>query len=243
VIQLERPRNISALFADSLGVYFRHALVFIALSAAVVVPVHLVVLGVGLEQLTATYDESPSAGEAAVPTVVGFLVIAPLITAICIHALRAVAHGGRPSAGQSFVAGFEAFTPLFFAILLAAAGIALGLLLLIIPGIYLFVRWFFVPQAVVLEGARGPGALTRSFEAVQGFWWRTFGLVVLVNLAAAVPGILIASPFAALASSTDRALWSMVGTICAESVTMPFVALFSTLLYYDLRARRAGAPI
>jgi hypothetical protein len=243
VIQLERPRNITALFADSLGVYFRHALVFIALSAAVVVPVHLVVLGVGLEQFTATYDESPSAGEAAVPTVVGFLVIAPLITAICIHALRAVAHGGRPSAGQSFVAGFEAFTPLFFAILLAAAGIALGLLLLIIPGVYLFVRWFFVPQAVVLEGARGPGALTRSFEAVQGFWWRTFGLVILVNLAAALPGILIASPFAALASSTDRAVWSMVGTICAESVTMPFVALFSTLLYYDLRARRAGAPI
>jgi hypothetical protein len=243
VIQLERPRNITALFADSLGVYFRHALVFIALSAAVVVPVHLVVLGIGLEQFTATYDESPSASEAAVPTVVGFLVIAPLITAICIHALRAVAHGGRPSAGQSFVAGFEAFTPLFFAILLAAAGIALGLLLLIIPGVYLFVRWFFVPQAVVLEGARGPGALTRSFEAVQGFWWRTFGLVILVNLAAALPGILIASPFAALASSTDRAVWSMVGTICAESVTMPFVALFSTLLYYDLRARRAGAPI
>ena len=95
----------------------------------------------------------------------------------------------------------------------------------------------------MLEGARGPAALTRSFEAVQGFWWRTFGLVILVNLAAVLPGLLITAPFAALASSTDRAVWSMVGTICAESVTMPFVALFSTLLYYDLRARRAGAPI
>jgi hypothetical protein len=35
----------------------------------------------------------------------------------------------------------------------------------------------------------------------------------------------------------------MIGTICAEAVTTPFVALFSTLLYYDLRARRASAPI
>jgi hypothetical protein len=243
VIQLERPRDITALFGDAFGVYFRHALVFIALSAAVVVPVHLIVLGVGLEQFTAAYDESPSAAEAAVPTVVSFLVVAPLITAICIHALRAVASGGRPRAGPSFVAGFEAFTPLFFAIVLAAVGIALGLLLLIVPGIYLAVRWFFVPQAVVLEDARGPAALTRSSAVVQGFWWRTFGLVIMVNLAAALPGLVLAAPFTAIASSTDRALWSMVGTISAETVTAPFVALFSTLLYYDLRARRAEATI
>jgi hypothetical protein len=243
VIQLERSRDITALFRDALGVYFQHALVFIALSAAVVVPVHLIVLGVGLEQFTAAYDESPSAAEAAVPTVVSFLVVAPLITAICIHALRAVASGGRPRAGPSFVAGFEAFTPLFFAIVLAAVGIALGLLLLIVPGIYLAVRWFFVPQAVVLEDARGPAALTRSSAVVQGFWWRTFGLVIMVNLAAALPGLVLAAPFTAIASSTDRALWSMVGTISAETVTAPFVALFSTLLYYDLRARRAEAAI
>ena len=243
MIQLQRPRDITALFGDSLGVYLRHALVFILLSAAVVVPVHLIVLGVGLEQFTAAYDESPSAAEAAVPTVVSFLVIAPLITAICIHALRAVAAGGRPSAGPSFVAGFEAFTPLFFAIVLAAVGIVLGLLLLIIPGIYLAVRWFFVPQAVVLEDARGPDALTRSSAVVQGFWWRTFGLVIMVNLAAALPTLVLAAPFTAIASSSDRAVWAMLGTICAETVTAPFVALFSTLLYYDLRSRRAEATI
>ena len=242
MIQLQRARDITALFGDSLRVYFRHALPFIAVSAAVVVPVHLVVVGIGLEQFTAAYEGSPSPAEVAVPTVVGFLVVAPLITAICIHALRAVAQAGRPSAGQSLVAGFEAFTPLFFAVLLAAAGIALGLLLLIVPGIYVAVRWFFVPQAVVLEGGRGPDALTRSSAVVEGFWWRTFGLVVMVNLAAALPGLVLTAPFTALAASTDRAVWSMIGTICAESVTTPFVALFSTLLYYDLRARRAGTP-
>ena len=241
MIQLDRPRDISALFGDSLGVYFRHALVFIALSAAVVVPVYLVVQGIGLEQFTASFDESPALGETVVPAVVRLLVVAPLITAICIYALRSVAEGGRPGAGESFVSGFEAFTPLFLAVLLAAVGIAVGLALLIIPGIYFGVRWFFVPQTVVLDGARGTRALSRSGEVVQGFWWRTFGLVIMVNLAALLPGIVLAAPFTAIASSTDRAVWSMVGTICADSVTTPFVALFSTFLYYDLRARRAGA--
>jgi hypothetical protein len=240
VIELDRPRDISALFGDSLGVFFRHAPVFLLLSAAVVVPALLVVQGIGMEQLSASYDESPKLTEQAIPTAVSFLVVSPLITAICIHALRAVAAGGRPGAGQAFVSGFEAFTPIFFAVLLAALGIVLGLLL-VIPGIYLFVRWFFVPQAVVIEGARGREALTHSSAVVQGFWWRTLGLVVVVQLAAVLPALVFTAPFTAIANSTDKEVWALVGTICAETITAPFVALFSTLLYYDLRARRAGA--
>jgi len=238
VIRLAQPRDIAALFRDSLGVYFRHAASFLALSAAVVVPAHFIVQGVGMEQLTASYDESPPLAEALVPTLLGFLVVVPLITAICIHALRAVAEGGRPRPGQTLVNGFEAFAPIFFAVVLAAIGIALGLILFVLPGIYVAVRWFFVPQAVVLDAARGPRALARSSQVVQGFWWRTFGLVILANLAAALPGLVFTAPFAAIASSTGEAVWSLAGTVAAETVTAPFLALFSTLLFYDLRARR-----
>ena len=101
-------------------------------------------------------------------------------------------------------------------------------------------RWYFVPQAVVIEGARGPAALSRSTQIVQGFWWRTFGLVLLANIAVAIPGFLLLAPFSAIASSTDEAVWALVGTILATSVTTPFVALYSTLLYYDLLARRTS---
>jgi VIT1/CCC1 family predicted Fe2+/Mn2+ transporter len=100
------------------------------------------------------------------------------------------------------------------------------------------VRWYFVPQAVVIDGARGPAALTRSGQLVEGFWWRTFGLVLLANLAVAIPGFVLLAPFTAIADSADQAVWALVGTILATSVTTPFVALFSTLLYYDLLARR-----
>jgi hypothetical protein len=141
-----------------------------------------------------------------------------------------------------FVAGFEAFTPLFAAVVLAAAGIALGFVALIVPGIYLAVRWYFVPQSVVIEGARGQQALARSGLLVTGFWWRTFGLILLANVAIAIPGFLLLTPFTAVAESTDRAVWALVGSAVTTSVTTPFVALYSTLLYYDLLARRAGGP-
>lgn len=237
-LELRQPRDVGTLFRDSLGVFFRHAWLFVALSAAIVIPVEVAVEGIGLEMLTSTYDESPPLAETAVPTVVGFLVMTPIITAICIYALHTIAAGERPSAGQVFVAGFEAFTPLFGAVVLAAIGIALGFFALIVPGVYLAVRWYFVPQAVVIEGARGPAALTRSSQVVEGFWWRTFGLVLLANLAVAIPGLVLLAPFTAIAASTDQAVWALVGTILTTSVTTPFVALYSTLLYYDLPARR-----
>jgi hypothetical protein len=236
-LELRRPRDVGRLFGDALTVYGRYLWLFILLSAAVVIPADLIVQGVGLEMLTSSYDESPDVAETLVPAVVEFLVVAPIVAAICIYALHQIAAGERPSAGQVLVAGFEAFTPLFGAVVLAALGIALGFVIFILPGIYLAIRWYFVPQAVVIEGARGAGALSRSAQIVTGYWWRTFGLVVLANIAIVIPGLILVLPFSAIAESADRAIWQLAGSTIATSVTTPFVALFSTLLYYDLRAR------
>jgi hypothetical protein len=241
VIDLEQPRDLGALLRDSFTVYLRHFGTFLALGALVVVPSQVIVGGIGLEQLTADYDDtSPSWAETSIAAAVAFLVVAPLITAICVHALRSVAAGGSPGAREAIVKGFEAFTPIFFAVLLAAAGIAIGLLL-IVPGIYLFVRWYFVPQAVVLEGARGTGALRASTRLVAGAWWRTFAMVLVVNLLVALAIFVLAVPFTALADASNRAIWALSGQIVATSVTQPFIALFSTFLYYDLRERKRAA--
>jgi hypothetical protein len=237
VIELERPRDLGALLRDSLTVYLRHFWTFLALGALVVVPAELIVSGVGLEQLSSDYDATPGFAEAAIPAAVSYLVVAPLVTAICVHALLSVAGGGSPGARAAIVKGFEAFTPIFFAVLLAALGIVLGLIL-IVPGIYLFVRWYFVPQAVVIEGARETGALRASGRLVTGAWWRTFGLVVLISLLAFLVSTLVGWPFLAIADQTDRAIWALAGQIVAASVTQPVAARFSTLLYFDLRERK-----
>jgi hypothetical protein len=240
VIQLEQRRDLGALLRDSVTVYLRHFGTFVALGALVVVPSELIVGGIGLEQLSSDYDSSPGFAEMGIPAAVAYLVVAPLVTAMCVHALRSVAGGGSLRAREAIVKGFESFTPIFFAVLLAALGIALGLIL-IVPGIYLFVRWYFVPQTVVLERARGTGALRASGRLVAGAWWRTFAMVVLVNVLALVVAVVLGAPFTAVANSTDRAIWALAGQIVAASVTQPFAALFSTLLYYDLRERKRAA--
>lgn len=239
-LELERPRALGEILIDSLRLLVRHPGAFLAISLAVVTPVQLVVSGIGLEQLTGPYSSELPTVELAISTAVSFLVIAPLITATAIHALGAIGAGERPGARGSLQAGLDVFAPLFGALVLAAAGIAIGVVALIVPGIYLAVRWFFVPQAVVLEGARGAAALRASADATSGAWWRTFAVALVANLAAALPALLIAAPAAALAEAVDLQAVALAGSILTEALTAPFVALVATLLYFDLRARRAS---
>ena len=86
----------------------------------------------------------------------------------------------------------------------------------------------------------GADALSASGRVVRGFWWRTLGVVLLANVVAALAGVLVAAPLTAIASSSDREVWALLGETTAELLTTPFVAVVSTLLWFDLRARAAG---
>lgn len=240
-LDLARAREFRELLGDALRTYARNFPTVIAVAAAIVVPVQLIVSGIGLEELTSSYRETATIPELLVPTAVSFLVVAPLIAAATIHILRELDAGRSPHAGRSLQDGLDVFAPVFLAIVLAAIGIAAGLTLLILPGIFLAVRWLFVPQAVVIDGARGQGALRASWEATRGFWWRTLGVILLANLVALLPGLLIVSPLNALAEAADRQAIALAGMIVTETITAPFVAIVSTLLFYDLRARARPA--
>lgn len=237
-LDLGRPREVGELLRDSLYLFFRHPRTVLALGAAIVVPVELVVFGVGLEQIGAGYTEKISNAELGVSAAVSFFVVAPLVTAAVVGMVSDVAKAERQRAVRSLVAGLDAFAPLLGAVVLAALGIALGLLALIAPGIYLLVRWYFVPQAVVLSGERGPRALEASAKVVQGSWWRTAGVVLLVNLLIAGVSLLLLTPVQAAAEAADREAVALAGTIALDIVTVTYTALVSTLLFHDLRARR-----
>jgi hypothetical protein len=238
-LDLAHPRDLGKLLGDGLGLYRRHLAVFLALAASVVLPVEVIVFGLGLEQLASEYDSSPPVEEQLVAFGVTYLVITPLITAMTVNAVIAAAEGRRPRARESIMAGLDAFAPVFFAVVLAGAGIALGLLLLVVPGLYAGVRWYFVPQCVVVEERRGATALRASWELVAGSWWRVFGIVLLTSLIVLIPVAVIQLPFQAAASRADASALTLAGSVIADTVATPYVALVATLLYFDLRARRA----
>ena len=70
---------------------------------------------------------------------------------------------------------------------------------------------------------------------MSGYWWRTFGLVVLINLAAALPALVITTPFNGIADNSGDAVWASRG-VCRVDHCAFRGALLAFLC--DLRARR-----
>jgi len=240
-LDLAKSRGIGELLGDAFNLYLHNFATVFAIGFAVVLPVQLIVSGIGLEELTSGYRESDNNAELLIPLIVSYLVVAPLIAAATIHMLQRLAEGQRTHAGQSIQAGLDVFAPLFTAVLLAGIGTAAGLVLLIIPGLFVAVRWYFVPQSVVIDGGRYNEALRGSWRLTQGFWFRTFGVIVLANIVAFLPASIIVIPLQALAESADRQVIALAGMILTEALTAPFVALVSTLLFFDIRARRSAS--
>jgi hypothetical protein len=237
-VDLRRTRDLGALLTDGFTTYFRNFITFVAIAAVVVVPVQLILSGIGLRELWAHYDKHPSVAALVLPTVVNFLVTAPLVTAMSIYALLELGEGRRPSAGRAIQSGLEVFAPLFPVVLISGIGIAAGLALLLIPGIFLAVRWYFVPEAVVVEKKRGTAALERSWELVTGSGWRVFVVLLMAALAVGAATGVLNQIFLAIADSTGRAVWQLVGVIVTQTLAVPASALIGALLYFDLRARR-----
>ena len=69
-----------------------------------------------------------------------------------------------------------------------------GLILFIIPGIYIGVRLAVSIEALVVEGRRGTEAMGRSWELVGGHWWHAFGTLVVAGLLTGILNAVITRP-------------------------------------------------
>jgi hypothetical protein len=237
-LDLAKQRGVSELLGDALRIYRANFLKIFAIALAIVVPVELIVSGIGLEELTSGYRAEETTATLSIPVLVGVLVEAPLIAAAMIHILQALSNDAPPRFRQSIQLALDAFAPLFLAVLLAAAAVALGLTLLVIPGIYVAIRLVFVPQSVVVDGKRGPEALRASWALTQNRWWRTFTVILVVNLVTLIPAGIVVAPLELAAESADTQAISLAGMILTNALAAPFVALVSTLLFFDLRSQR-----
>jgi hypothetical protein len=128
--------------------------------------------------------------------------------------------------------------------ILSAVISVLGLVLLIVPGIYLYVSFAVAVPVLLTEGLKGRKALGRSRRLVKGRWWGTFGVVFLgAILVGIVEGALVG--LAAVVTTLDTAdptlgsfLVNTTATVLASLLATPLSAAFITVLYFDLRVRK-----
>ncbi len=106
----------------------------------------------------------------------------PIWGAGLVYLLARRSAGQHVSAAQALYAGVQWWGRLFVARLVAGLFIVLGLLLLVVPGVILMLRYFLLDCAVVLEGAGASESRARSAALTRGRKGGIFVALVLVLL-------------------------------------------------------------
>ena len=171
-------------------------------------------------------------------TLVG-LVAHVFYTGMVVRLVDDVSDGVRDSSvADLFGSVGPVFLPLVLAGIVVGVGVTIGLILLIVPGLFLLTIWSVVAPAIVLERRGVFDALGRSRELVKGNGWNVFGVIVLVFLLVLVVGI-VAGLIGAAGGDVVRILVQWVTSV----LVAPVAALASAVLYFALRdAREPQAP-
>jgi hypothetical protein len=218
------------ILGDALRLYARYPVLFAVLAVAVVVPYELIVLGVaGSEAFGGHYV---GAGEVVVLNLFDALLLTSLISALHIHAVAVIGDGGRPRLLDVAKRGVRVLPVVFAAQLVAGLGIAVGFVLLIVPGVILMIRWAVVAQAAAIENVDWLGALRRSGELTRRSYLHAFGLLLVIG----VVGIGLERAAIAVSSGPVNAPQVLL-VIAVVTISRSFAALTTAILFFDLSAR------
>ena len=110
-------------------------------------------------------------------TVIGILAI-PAVLGGYVESMIRMARGEKVGIGDFFKTGFNRFGTLLGTTILSFLGIIIGFLCLIIPGIYLMIRWYFLYQNIVDRDASVFESFKQSSDMVAGQFWIILTLVI-----------------------------------------------------------------
>ena len=113
----------------------------------------------------------------------GILSVSLIYSYISLYALH-----GRDNFDISEVKqlGFSSFFRILIVNIISIIIISIGLILFIIPGIYFSIALQYANFIVVHEKAGPFEAISRSFELISGNWWKTFGLMFILQFIVAI---------------------------------------------------------
>ena len=89
---------------------------------------------------------------------------------------------GRDTPVRTLWEPYTMAVPLLIMFILMGVLIVGGLLLLILPGIYLAIAYSFAPYLIIEKGLGVWESLETSRKAITQYWWRYFGLMLVSGL-------------------------------------------------------------
>jgi hypothetical protein len=247
MVTVLRPLSTGELLDRTFHLYRNHFLVFVGIIA---IP-QIVVLALRLAG-AATIVGQPFGAFNPIGLIAG---LASYVAIEISQAATIVAvsnyHLDRPvSIGSAFSAAKGTMLRVILITLAISVAAGIGLILLIIPGVYLFLMWSLAIPVTVIEGGGLNASATRSKVLTKGARGRIFVIYFLIIVLAIVVSLIFQMPLGIVAAIIGRGnaaavlpaieAVSAVGTFVSTSLIGPLITIALTLIYYDQRVRKEG---
>jgi hypothetical protein len=220
---------LSGVLSEAWALYRRHAAHFILISFAIFLAISVV---------TALLSWALGTVGALIGLVFS-LFGTFLLQAALVKAVQDVRDGRADlTLGQTVSAVLPFLGSVAVASILASIGIGIGIVLIIVPGLFLLTIWSLIVPEIVIGGAGALESFGRSWRTVRGYAWNVFGTFILVFL------ILIAAEIvlSLILSALPYGWRSFISSLVSDTLVAPFIAAVITLIYYRLTTAHGGQP-
>ena len=228
--------SIGAVLDETWTLFTRFFLRFFAIALVVFLVVNLLF---GLVDAAISSDNAGAAVTVAILALVTVVIGMTWLQGAFVYAVQDARDGRfESSIGEVFSRVSSSIAPLIGASLLAGLGIAVGIVLLVVPGLVLLTLWAVIAPVIVIEKRRAVESFGRSRELVRGHGWTVFGIVVITGLLTTIASSLLEAAFSLL----PRFLEIVIGGTIAQAVVAPFSAIAIAITYFRLRDVSTRAP-
>src|SRR5215213_1714136 len=258
-----RPLDLGEILDAAFRVFGRRWRSLVLAALAVAVPLNLastaLVLAFAPEQFDLDATENPltrltepgQGGALAAVSAARLLDLAASAVAVaaCMRIAAGDALGRDPGPGAALAFGVRRLSATVGLLLVTAICVGIGIVLLIVPGVWLGTVWALALPALLFERVGVIGALGRSRALVRGRFWAVLGLLVLAALltvfSAGLIGALAGGVAAAAGAGSEAAgaAAALVSGVSSMAVALPVAAAMLFVLYVDQRVRAEGLTI
>ncbi|VWX60422.1 DUF7544 domain-containing protein [Sphingorhabdus sp. 109] len=227
--------DISRVLNNTFGVIMRHPLIYLGLSFLIIgIPNALLQTAQG--SFTTGADGFAVASSYSAQGV-GFIVL--MLLSILLQATLIVATlndlGGKPlSLADCFAKALKKLLPLIGLGIVVALGVGLGMMLLVVPGVILYLMWIVATPVMMAEDRGVIDSLKRSAELTSGSKGMIFVLLIIFFVLAVVFGL-----FVAFIGSLSTILLAII-TLVSNTVTGAIQGAGVASIYVDLRTAKEG---
>ncbi len=233
-----RPLTLTDILDRAARMYRGSFLSWLGVTAVLLVPQSIFVLAY-------MPSNSEMAGEPFSPSnvqrLVVVLLVAVLVVSIAQGAMAVMVAGhylGRPvTLAEAYRRTISRLPSLLGGLSLTVLLVAVGLLLLIVPGVIFLFAFALVPAAILMEGVGARQAVARSWRLTRG----DRGRVAAIGFVAAILQWVISFSVSVVAGlvwngDTGKQIADQIATL----LVLPFTQACIVLLYFDNRVKKEG---